>query len=62
MRGEDIGRLLKQERGQFLEFLSACEYRLGRYQKKRAADLAKEIIRVLSAMANADGARWVRQG
>ena len=54
MHGEEIGRLLKQERGQFLEFLSAYEYRRGSH-KKRQEDLAREIARVLSGMANADG-------
>ena len=55
MHGEDIGRLLKQERGQFLEFLSAFEYRHGNAQKKREEDLARESVRFLSGMANADG-------
>jgi ATP-dependent DNA helicase RecG len=55
MHGEDIGRLLKQDRGQFLEFLSAFEYRRSGAQKKREEDLARETVRVLSGMANADG-------
>jgi ATP-dependent DNA helicase RecG len=55
MRGEDIGILLKQDRGQFLEFLSAYEGRRGTSQKKREEDLAREIARIVSAMANADG-------
>ncbi|HTN73587.1 MAG TPA: RNA-binding domain-containing protein, partial [Methylomirabilota bacterium] len=55
MHGEDIGRLLKQERGQFFEFLSAYEYRRSGSQKKPSEDLAREIARILSAMANADG-------
>jgi ATP-dependent DNA helicase RecG len=55
MHAEEIGLLLKQERGQFLEFISAHEYRRGPGQKKREEDLAREIVRVLSAMANADG-------
>ena len=55
MQGEEIGRLLKQERGQFLEFLSAYEYRRGGSQKKRDEELAREIVRILSGMANADG-------
>src|SRR5919106_6460951 len=55
MQVEEIGRLLKQERGQFLEFISAYEYRRAPGQKKREADLAREISRVLSGMANADG-------
>ena len=55
MHAEEIGILLKQERGQFLEFLSAYEYRRGGIQKKRDEELAREIVRVLSGMANADG-------
>jgi len=55
MQGEEVGLLLKQERGQFLEFLSAHEHRRGATQKKREEDLGREIARVLSGMANADG-------
>ena len=55
MHGEEIGTLLKLERGQFLEFLSAFEHRRGTSQKKPEPDLAKEIARIVSAMANADG-------
>jgi ATP-dependent DNA helicase RecG len=55
MHGEEIGRLLRQERGQFLEFISAYEYRRGSSQKKREEDLAREIVRIISGMANADG-------
>ncbi|MGN6719743.1 MAG: ATP-binding protein [Candidatus Binatia bacterium] len=45
----------KQDRGQFLEFISAYEYRRASGQKKREEELAREIVRVLSGMANADG-------
>ena len=55
MQAEEIGLLLKQDRGQFLEFVSAYEYRRAAGQKKREEDLAREIVRVLSGMANADG-------
>jgi ATP-dependent DNA helicase RecG len=55
MQAEEIGLLLKQERGQFLEFLSAYEYRRGGTWKKNDEALAREIVRVLSGMANADG-------
>lgn len=55
MHTDEIGLLLKQERGQFLEFLSAFDYRRGTAQKKREEDLAREIARALSALANADG-------
>src|SRR4029079_4725037 len=55
MQAEEIGLLLKQERGQFLDFISAYEYRRGAGQKKAEEDLAREIARILSAMANADG-------
>ena len=46
MQAEEIGLLLKQERGQFLEFLSAYEYRRGTGQKKAEEDLAREIARI----------------
>jgi ATP-dependent DNA helicase RecG len=55
MHGEEIGLLLKQDRGQFLEFLSAYEYRRGGAHKKNEQELAREIARILSSMANADG-------
>ncbi|MGH7871502.1 MAG: ATP-binding protein [Candidatus Binatia bacterium] len=55
MSAEEIELLLKQERGQFLEFISAFDYRRGSAQKKREEDLAREIVRALSALANADG-------
>jgi ATP-dependent DNA helicase RecG len=55
MQAEEIGLLLKQERGQFLDFISAYEYRRSSGQKKREEELAREIVRVLSGMANADG-------
>ena len=35
MHAEEIGILLKQERGQFLEFLSAYEYRRGEPKRKK---------------------------
>jgi ATP-dependent DNA helicase RecG len=55
MQAEEIGLLLKQDHGQFLEFLSAYEYRRGAAQKKREEELGRDIARLLSAMANADG-------
>jgi len=55
MQAEEIGLLLKQDRGQFLEFVSAYEYRRASGQKKREEELAREVVRVLSGMANADG-------
>ena len=55
MDGEEIGLLLRQERGQFLEFLSAYEYKRGPAQKKRWQELAREIVRLIGGMANADG-------
>ena len=55
MQAEEIGLLLKQDRGQFLEFISAFEYRRSTGQKKREEELAREMVRVLSGMANADG-------
>ena len=55
MQGEEIGYLLKQGRGQFLEFLSAFEFRRSDSRKKPEEDLAREIARLLSGLANADG-------
>src|SRR5215467_2633730 len=55
MHADEIGLLLQQERGQFLEFVSAYEARRSGTQKKREEELAREIVRVLSGMANADG-------
>ena len=55
MDGEEIGLLLRHERGQFLEFLSAYEYKKGPAQKKRHEDLVREIARLAGGMANADG-------
>ncbi len=55
MQADEIGLLLKQEQGQFLAFLSAFEYRRGAGQKKREEELARDIARLLSGMANADG-------
>ena len=55
MKTEQVGLLLKQERGQFLEFISAFEYRRSSGQKKREEELSRELVRILSAMANADG-------
>ena len=55
MQADEIGHLLTQDRGQFLEFISAYEYRRSPGQKKREEDLSREIVRVLSGMANADG-------
>jgi ATP-dependent DNA helicase RecG len=55
MDGEEIGLLLRQERGQFLEFLSAYEYKKGAKQKKLTEDLARDIARLIGGMANADG-------
>lgn len=55
MQGEELGLLLKQERGQFLEFLSAYEYKKGGAQKKPCENLARDLARLLAGMANADG-------
>lgn len=55
MDGEEIGLLLRQERGQFLEFLSAYDYKKNSSQKKRSEDLARDVARLAAGMANADG-------
>jgi len=55
MDGEEIGLLLRQERGQFLEFLSAYEYKKSSSQKKPGEDLARDVARLAGGLANADG-------
>src|SRR3970040_2585112 len=55
MQGEELGLLLKQERGQFLDFVSAYEYKKGAAQKKPGEQLARDLVRLLAGMANADG-------
>jgi ATP-dependent DNA helicase RecG len=55
MDGEEIGLLLRQERGQFLEFLSAYDYKKNATQKKSGDDLARDIARLAGGMANSDG-------
>jgi ATP-dependent DNA helicase RecG len=55
MDGEEIGLLLRQERGQFLDFLSAYEHKKGGTQKKPYEEFAREIARAVAGMANADG-------
>ncbi|MBI2987039.1 MAG: putative DNA binding domain-containing protein [Deltaproteobacteria bacterium] len=55
MDGEELGLLLKQERGQFLDFVSAYEYKKSAAQKKNSEDLARDLARLLAGMANADG-------
>jgi ATP-dependent DNA helicase RecG len=53
--GDELGVLLRHERGQFLEFLSAYQYNKGGRQQKTAEELAREIAKLLSGLANADG-------
>jgi ATP-dependent DNA helicase RecG len=55
MHGDQIGLLLKQECGQFLDFLSAYEHGRGGAHRKKEEELGREIVRILSGMANADG-------
>jgi len=54
-QGRALESLLKQERGQFLDFVSAYEYKKRGVQAKRPDDLAREISRLLNGMVNADG-------
>ncbi|MBI4528323.1 MAG: putative DNA binding domain-containing protein [Deltaproteobacteria bacterium] len=54
MHAADLGLLLKQERGQFLDFVSAFEHKKG-VQNKASGELAREIARLLTGMANGDG-------
>ena len=63
MHGRELESLLKQERGQFLDFVSAYEHKKRGVQPKRPEDLAREISRLLNGMVNADGGRpsgWSR--
>ncbi|MFQ5851326.1 MAG: ATP-binding protein [Candidatus Binatia bacterium] len=55
MQGEELGTLLRHERGQFLEFVTAYERKQKAVQSKRSEELAREIARLLGGMANADG-------
>ena len=59
MSGEDLGLLLKQERGQFVDFVSAYEYKKSGGRAKSSEELSREIARVASGMANADGGTLV---
>ena len=62
MQAEEIGLLLKQERGQFLEFISAHEYRRGgkcgsrshdvvSFRAGRAANLDSKLFRAVAETA-----------
>ena len=55
MLGREIETLLKEDRGQFFEFISAYEQKKRGTQTKRPRELAREIARILSGMVNADG-------
>lgn len=55
MLGRELETLLKEERGQFFEFVSAYEQKRRGTQTKRPQDLAREIARILGGMVNADG-------
>lgn len=55
MLGRELETLLKEERGQFFEFISAYEQKKRGTQTKRPQDLAREIARILNGMVNADG-------
>jgi ATP-dependent DNA helicase RecG len=55
MQGEELGSLLRHERGQFLEFVSAFEQNKKGAQPKHSEELAREVARLLSGMANSDG-------
>ena len=55
MLGRELETLLKEERGQFFEFISAYEQKKRGTQTKRPQDLAREIARIVDGMVNADG-------
>ncbi|MGH7844109.1 MAG: ATP-binding protein [Candidatus Binatia bacterium] len=59
MQGDELGLLLRQERGQFLEFVSAYEYKKGGAKKKSLEELCREVARLLGGMCNADGGTLV---
>lgn len=55
MAGHDLETLLKENRGQFFEFISAFEQKKRGVQTKRPQELAREVARILNGMGNADG-------
>ncbi|NIO09352.1 MAG: hypothetical protein GTO40_15605 [Deltaproteobacteria bacterium] len=55
MQGEELGSLLRHERGQFLEFVSAFEQNKKGAPPKPSEELSRELARLLGGMANADG-------
>jgi len=55
MNGDELESLLKQDRGQFLEFISAYDQNRSGAIPKPMDDLAREMARTLVGMANADG-------
>ncbi len=55
MPGRELETLLKEDRGQFFEFVSAYEQKKRGTRTKRPRDLAREIARILNGMTNADG-------
>ena len=55
MPGRELETLLKEDRGQFFEFISAYEHKKRGAQTKRPRELAREIARILDGMVNADG-------
>ncbi len=55
MQGEDLESLLRHERGQFLEFVSAYELNKKGTPPRALNELVREIARLVGGMANADG-------
>ncbi len=55
MQGEELGTLLRHDRGQFLEFVSGNVQKKKGTEPKPSDELAREIARLLGGMANADG-------
>ncbi|HID96507.1 MAG TPA: hypothetical protein EYP53_10715 [Candidatus Latescibacteria bacterium] len=56
MGNETLDRLLRRDRGQFLEFISIYKRtREGATRRRKARHVAQDIARVISAFANADG-------
>lgn len=56
---DEVSRWSTAEEGQFFERKSAYDRSTGRPKQRKAAEIAKDIVETLSAMANADGGELV---
>ncbi len=55
LKKDELKRLIQQPEGQFLERKSCYEYIKGKWKRRKAKDIARDIAETLSAFANADG-------